>query len=278
MTDSTQPIVTYLSDKLYRTALIEDTPILNFKSMDDATKAMISDEQAEEYREKYSIMRTHAKEDMKVAKQQHREIVQLIQKLYGTNSKQYKYMDRQTDYDMTGTEIYNHYAKYTNPRMVEDEIKIAKGRCSASNGTSSSNAIAPSESNIQDIDKAIKYLTQQGYTYSIDFTSHNAVSIAMALGMENIMLDLVTEDCAECVEENQQLSNTMQDTLDCSLVPSIYKGFDKDTHSESGLNIVHYNNLIKVTCKANHTNTLYNVELNESNGEVVPQKVAYDNE
>lgn len=278
MTDSTQQTTIYFSEKTYRKSNIVDTPILNFKSMDDATKARITEEQVEDYRDKYATMRIDAKEDMKLAKLQHREVIALIQKLYGNSCKQSKYMERQTGYDMEGTEMYNHYAKYDSPRLVEEEIKISKGKVSSRGREGvNGNAIAPSESNIQDIDKAIKYLTQEGYTYSLDFTSHNAVSIALALGMENVMLDLVDTDCKECVLQKSLHSDDMKDSIECNLIPSLSSS-PNELHSDSGLNVINHDNLIKVVCNNNHISDYYGVELSEINGQVKAQKRIQTNE
>ena len=181
---------------------IENNVLTGIMSMDDATKAQVTDEQLDDYEIKYDEMKTYAREDKESLSKMVTEAKDLLKRIWGAGSKQVKYIERQTDYDFKNTTVSNHYEKFATPKFVRESVEIAKGKMFAQNSNSSTQtAISIDENNIQSIDKAIKYLTQEGYTYGTDFNTSNAVNIAKIHGMESVMNTIPNDECKSCEED-----------------------------------------------------------------------------
>tara|TARA_R100001082_G_scaffold110360_1_gene90088 strand:+ start:383 stop:1201 length:819 start_codon:yes stop_codon:yes gene_type:complete len=205
MTQQNSNNTTPISQSTFSWHTIENTPLTGIISMDESTKAQISDEQLLDYENKYDEMKDYAKSDLTLAKKKYNECLEIILQLWGRGSKQYKYFDRQTDYDMKDTTVSNHYEKYATPDFVNDSVAIAKGKVSTNNSKGSNTNIQVDDKNMQSIDMAIKYLIQEGYEYGKDFTSLNAVNLAEVHKLESAMDTIDSEkeilECETCKEE-----------------------------------------------------------------------------
>ena len=90
---------------------IENNVLTGIISMDDATKAQVTDEQLDDYEIKYDEMRTYAREDKESLSKMVTEAKDLLKRIWGAGSKQVKYIERQTDYDFKNTTV-SEYQKY----------------------------------------------------------------------------------------------------------------------------------------------------------------------
>ena len=260
---------------------IIDNPLTSFTKMDNNTKAVVTDEQFDDYKEKYEVMKTHANSDLRQAKKFFQEMEDLAIKLFGRGSKQARYISRQTDYDLTGTTVANHYVKFLSPKDIKQQIEIAKGKVSSSNEQSESTSVNIDENNIKNIDKAIKYLTQEGYSYGKDFTSINAVALAKVQGMESIMHTLKGADCNSCITEQDE--NGMSDDFIAeakasnafSMNVGLSFGSRKANRFDSQLRVRNSPIACFRTCEQEcyHEHFTVDFEENESSGIVFPKAV-----
>tara|TARA_R110000824_G_scaffold45812_1_gene132329 strand:- start:131 stop:829 length:699 start_codon:yes stop_codon:yes gene_type:complete len=168
------------------------------------------------YELEYSTLTRHKQEDTTKAQHVIKEVQAGLDFLFGKDSKQAKYITRAFIKGETICDV--HYAKFSDPHNLSDLLDGAKLRCG-----NQSTKVGLSETNVDELNDAIAYLTEKGFTFGRDFTAHNAVDMAKAQYLEQCFLDedLISlsdtiEDCTECDSTYEKGSvNLSSGSLSC---------------------------------------------------------------
>tara|TARA_A100001515_G_scaffold141364_1_gene138250 strand:+ start:140 stop:895 length:756 start_codon:yes stop_codon:yes gene_type:complete len=147
------------------------SPLQNHKTLDDAYLSQVTDEELDAYDEEYSQKRqSYYNPSMSNLNKCEDLIRKAVRNIFGSTSKESKYIKRA--FEGAGVILRNNWNSISEPRhvrkAVEDARELAKTH----------SAVSLDEKDVTQIDLAIKYLIQKGYTYGVDFTSNNAVNIA----------------------------------------------------------------------------------------------------
>lgn len=164
-----------------------------------------------------------------------------INNIFGSNSKESKYFHRA---QAKGTLLQEYVSELTSPFEAKKAVSEAR------ESEKHSSHIFLDDKDMEQIDMAIKFLIQKGYTYGEDFTSSNAVSVAKAEAVNSII--------------------TSQDSLD----PSLKEYSDKcsQTCRSSQYSISIHGNTIQSTCACGSLNKQSEMILGfDNNGKVTIQ-------
>jgi len=185
-------------------------------SMSQELLSEFNDNDIQLYRDEYSVLKTCQTEDITETQGVISEVLKGLKFMFGESSKQTKYIERALAKGETVCDT--HYAKFAHPEQIKQGVASAKLKC---NGQSTQ--VGLSETNVDDLNDAIGYLTEKGFVFGRDFTAHNAVDMAKALYLENcqcdsnlIRLQKNTPDCDGCEQEYSAGNvNTQGFTLSC---------------------------------------------------------------
>ena len=183
-------------------------PLKNAKKLTEEALSRIEDSSVAEYEKQYDSWAVIQREDVKLASTNFRTALDLVEKIFGKNSKEFKYLDRKQS---MGESLIDSNAKlYCNPDTVSQMVRDAKKKQNAKAKAS----IGVGDNDLEKINIAIKYLSEKGKVFGTDFTAFNAVDLAnmtvverVALGAEKVDVVTVAEtvnECTSCVEEHGQ--------------------------------------------------------------------------
>lgn len=157
-----------------------------------------TDNDVQRYANEHAIIKQHQSEDVKKAQLVISDVLEGLNYLFGEEAKQVKYITRAFAKGETNVDI--HYAKFSSPSVVGQKIDDSKAKCGVQ-----TTKVGLSETNVDDLNDAIAYLTEKGFVFGRDFTAHNALDMTKALYIENcqtdeesIKLESNTPDCTEC--------------------------------------------------------------------------------
>ena len=129
-----------------------------------------------------------------------KHVGKLVANIYGSQSKQYKYMMRnfQSNHEVPC------FTAMSGLRTAHDIKELVKDAKTAKNSTSS---VVLADRDVSQIDNAIQYLTQNDYVYGKDFTATNAVNLAKSIAIQeladNEFKDIIASgsECSEICNE-----------------------------------------------------------------------------
>lgn len=153
---------------------LKDAKILSPTALSQIPNSDVDDYEVEH--EKYIVPAFD--HDTTILSERKSEVLDSLRTLYGSQSKEYKYMER--SFRKGDDKITNHYNKNVPPSLLRRKISEARQLAEGNGGYKKASSGVDSDS-MEDIDSAIKFLISEGYEYGKDFSSHNSVSIANAL-------------------------------------------------------------------------------------------------
>lgn len=144
-------------------------------------------------------------------------VAKLIGNIYGSQSKQYKYMMRNFNSDH---EI-PCFASTSNLKSTQDVTALVNDARKAQKSTSS---VVLADRDVSQIDCAIQYLVQNGYEYGKDFNASNVVNIAKSVAIQDLtnneFTDLIVQgdNCSDiCADSNYDaMVNNEMIRLECA--------------------------------------------------------------
>tara|TARA_R110002020_G_scaffold82111_3_gene203333 strand:- start:4976 stop:5722 length:747 start_codon:yes stop_codon:yes gene_type:complete len=159
-----------------------NSPLQNHEKLDSSFLASVTDEQIDEYQEELNsytqdVYRPLIREQEKVMQ----FIVQAVNSIFGSNGKESKYFHRALN---KGTLLSSYFNELSDVHQVRKAVEDAR-----ENSQHSSN-VALGDNDVEQLDLAIKYLIEKGFTYGEDFTTNNAVNIAKS----EMSHDIATSD------------------------------------------------------------------------------------
>ena len=162
------------------------------------------------YELEYSTLTRHKQEDTTKAQHVIKEVQAGLDFLFGKDSKQAKYITRAFIKGETICDV--HYAKFSEPHNLSELLEGAKLRCG-----NQATKVGLSETNVDELNNAIEYLTEKGFAFGRDFNAHNAVDMAKAQYLEQCLMDADSislseniEDCGECDTKYEKESINIQ--------------------------------------------------------------------
>ena len=168
----------------------------------------ITDREVQEYISQYADMESKKTSDIGMAQEEITNVRTSLNFLFGEDSKEVKYIDKALMKGNTTVDI--HYGTVTTPNRVIELIEQAKtkvGTNTVSKGLG--------ETDMNKLNDSIKHLTENGYVFGRDFTTHNAIDIAQASYFENVMAKGETEHV-------ENLLSGMTDCKKCNTTPSSF--------------------------------------------------------
>lgn len=188
---------------------------------------LITDEDIDSYEVEYDSRFLKNKGQDSVAIREAKSVIlDGITTVYGRDSKQYKYMER--NLRLEPSLVGNHYESVPSPNQIRrlkegaiEDMKKTGGFTVATGGVDSSS--------MSEIDDAIQFLIANGFDYGKDFSSHNAVSIATALIPEKIEAKL--ESLSPCPEGHPWSFDSDIYECDNGVKESYKLSCDDDCHS-----------------------------------------------
>lgn len=178
--------------------------------MSDALLAEVTSEDLNKYQDEWDKLEKQRGEDVASVQSVMIDTLNGLMYMFGDDSKEVKYINRALN---KGTTVVDaHYEQFTPPSEVAKMVKDAKLKVGAN-----VSQIGLSETNVDDLNDAIKYLTGIGYVFGRDFTAHNAVEIAETSYMEKLIGDDVgisrllenLETCSKCNSKPTSLDISM---------------------------------------------------------------------
>ena len=215
-------------------------------NLTDVALSQISDESIEEYDAEYTEMREAYRNDASTIADLKHEAREKLVEIFGSMSKQVKYMDRNLRSERTAVDI--HYDKFPSLHTVKERINCAKEKVSDSGSRAVSETkvgrAGVNEQEMEEVDASIRYLISKGYTYGVDFNSHNAVEISQCSAIEVVEKMISDEDDA--------FDELLTTTFTCC------KEIDKDSSQ------VQTGGDVSVWCGCGDNRVEYSVELNDA--------------
>jgi len=159
-----------------------NSPLQNCEKLDTSFLANVTDEQIDAYESELNTYTTDVYRPL--SRQQDKVmqfIIQAVNNIFGSNSKESKYFHRASN---KGTLLSSYFNEMSDIHTVKREVAEAR-----ENSRHSSNIVL-ADNDVEQIDLAIKYLIEKGFTYGEDFTSSNAVNIAKS----EMSHDIATSD------------------------------------------------------------------------------------
>lgn len=167
--------------------------------------SVVTSEDISEYTYEYnSNVEPNWKTDIATEKETQTTIINGVVALYGSYGKEHKYVMRCRDKQTS--RISTHYNKYLTPNELQTLIDDSKSKMDSLEQVST---VGLDNKTMDNVDDAISFLITQGYTYGVDFSSHNAVDIAMSLASSTLG-NLISKDsisikeCDDCGNEDHE--------------------------------------------------------------------------
>ena len=173
----------------------------NAKSLTEEALAQIEDSAVNDYDKAYESWAVIQREDVKLAQVNFSKAIALVKDIFGHNSKEFKYLDRKSS--MGDSLIDSNASKYCPPNDVSEYVREAKKKQNVKAKASS----VVGDNDLEKINIAIKYLSQQGKVFGTDFTAFNAVDLAnmvvierVALGAESVSTVTTVDGVSRCID------------------------------------------------------------------------------
>ncbi len=200
--DSQSPMSVLLDEKFTEVHTF-NSPLAQIDKLSVSFLATVSDDDIEAYEEEIV---NYAKEYSQIQKRNldiiQNHVAKLIGNMYGSQSKQYKYMMR----NFSSNHEIPCLASLDNVKSVDSVREVISDARKANKSTSS---VVLADRDVSQIDSAIQFLTQNGYEYGKDFNASNVVNIAKSVAIQDLtnkeFSDIVAsgENCSElCASEN----------------------------------------------------------------------------
>ena len=172
----------------YKLTKIESI-LTDFALLPEEALAGITDEDLATYEEEHDKFSADLQDDFAVKQQLHTEVRQAIKQLFGSNSKQVKYFDR----NMDGAEdiLSSHAQRYVGPETISNHVLKAREKHSLAESKISESSV--DDFTMNQLDDAMEYLLSHGYKFGVDFAAHNAVDFASSVSRDT-MLNWVNEN------------------------------------------------------------------------------------
>ena len=214
--DSQSPMSTLLAEKFTDVHTFQ-SPLAQIDKLSVSFLATVSDDDIEAYEEE---ILNYAKEYSQIQKRNleiiQRHVSTLISNMYGSQSKQYKYMMR----NFSSDHEIPCFASSSNVKSVNSIKGIVSDARKAKQSTSS---VVLADRDVSQIDSAIQFLTQNGYEYGKDFSASNVVNIAKSVALQDLT--------------NNQFANIIASGDACS-----------DICSSTNYDAVIKDNILKIEC------------------------------
>ena len=173
------------------------SPLAYADTMNEELLSEFDSTDIEAYEKEEVVMFGFRKEDITSTQTVIEEVSQGLKFLFGDQSKQLKYIERALTKGETICD--SHYDKFVRAERVEKLIDSAKLKHKGQ-----ATQVGLSETNVEELNSAIAYLTEKGFTFGRDFTAHNAIDISKAHYLEQCHLDgdlvSLSNDVADCKE------------------------------------------------------------------------------
>ena len=200
--DSQSPMSVLLDEKFTEVHTF-NSPLAQIDKLSVSFLATVSDDDIEAYEEEIV---NYAKEYSQVQKRNldiiQNHVAKLIGNMYGSQSKQYKYIMR----NFSSNHEIPCLASADMTKSVSSVREIISDARKANKSTSS---VVLADRDVSQIDSAIQFLTQNGYEYGKDFNASNVVNIAKSVAIQDLtnkeFSDIVVsgENCSEiCSSQN----------------------------------------------------------------------------
>tara|TARA_R110000824_G_scaffold138432_1_gene303085 strand:+ start:14 stop:703 length:690 start_codon:yes stop_codon:yes gene_type:complete len=188
-----------MSNTHHKLQLFEPTSRLAYaETMSAELLSEFTDNDVQKYANEHTTIKKHQVDDVQKAQLVISDVLEGLNYLYGEDAKQVKYITR--SFAKGETNVDTHYAKFSPPNVVGNKIDDAKAKCGVQ-----TTKVGLSETNVDDLNDAITYLTERGFVFGRDFTAHNALDMAKAQYLENCQADKKwvevknsTPNCDEC--------------------------------------------------------------------------------
>lgn len=175
--------------------------------MSDALLADITPEELREHKDEWEKLEQHRKDDVSNIQSVMVDTLENLKYMFGDGSKEVKYINNALQ--KGNTLVDTHYSQFTSSTEAFQMVDSAKLKV-GSNQTQ----IGLSQTNVDELNDAIKYLTEIGYVFGRDFTAHNAINMAEQGFMENLIgkdaeqkaLLEKLPSCAECEQKPRSLN------------------------------------------------------------------------
>lgn len=163
-------------------------PLRSVHNLPLAAVAAFTDNDVEEYCREYDKYAKAQKESVELISSKIDEARKLMREIFDTDtsySKQVKYFDREIRKGNTCVDQHSLGIPHKS-----DVILAVQNARSVVGATSKSHieSVPPSEEQLADQERAVKFLESKGYKCGVDFSQHNAVTIATALVHNNLAL------------------------------------------------------------------------------------------
>ena len=187
-----------MSNTQNKLQLFEPTSRLAYAdSMGAELLSEFTDNDVQRYANEHSKIKDSQLQDVANAQLVIADVIEGLNYLFGEEAKQVKYITRAFAKGETNVDL--HYAKFSSPSEVGLKIDNAKLKCGVQ-----TTKVGLTETNVDDLNDAIAYLTQKGFVFGRDFTAHNALEMTKAQYLEqcyadsdNVMLK-GSYSCEEC--------------------------------------------------------------------------------
>jgi hypothetical protein len=180
--------ITNMSSDTQKKTLILARPnhfLSDADNMNEIALSGISPSELEDYRTAYEGTYTDEKaSDLATSQEATNAIRTNIELLFGNNSKQVRYFDREIRNGDTLFDI--HYRGITEPYDLEKKINRANKAVEVDKTVQGNGVDADTMTEVND---AIAYLIKNGYTYGTDFNATNATDISKTHYLEQVSLD-----------------------------------------------------------------------------------------
>mgnify|MGYP003627717947 CR=1 FL=1 len=138
--------------------------------------------------------------DLAVSQEATNAIKENLDLLFGTNSKQARYFDRELKGGETLFDI--HYRGIKSPSELTRKVERAEREQSV---TSTVSIGGVDNVTMKEVSTGIEYLIKNGYAYGVDFSATNATDVAKSVYLENVFQDTskARYEIADSIDRNQ---------------------------------------------------------------------------
>jgi hypothetical protein len=159
-----------------------DHPLVNMDKMPKEALAQITEESLESFSEMWDEYHTLQKEDVTTAMDIANRINDDCKTLFGSYSKQHKYMER----NLRGREdvVSIHGGTIPSKEAVTNAVTEAKKSVDITNLHAGNTGGSVDDITMEQQNKAIAFLLSNKYVFGIDFTAYNAHEIAVSLAFD----------------------------------------------------------------------------------------------
>lgn len=199
--DSQSPMSVLLDEKFTEVHTF-NSPLAQIDKLSVSFLATVSDEDIEAYEEEII---NYAKEYSQIQKRNldiiKNHVAKLIGNMYGSQSKQYKYMMRNFSSD-------HEIPCLASLDSVKTTSKVTEIISDARKASKSTSSVVLADRDVSQIDNAIQFLTQNGYEYGKDFNASNVVNIAKSVAIQ----DLTNKEFSDIVVSGDKCSEICADS------------------------------------------------------------------